>query len=219
MSKLINLSNKRFGRLIVLNISKEQTGKAFKWDCLCDCGKHCRVAGQKLRDERTISCGCYHREMMKERAASFGFKHGRSHSKIYRAWDAMVQRCTNPLHKNYKDYGGRGIMVCAEWRSFIQFAKDVGDPLSKKHTLERIDNSKGYEPGNVKWATHKEQSNNKRNNHLIEFGGITKNVTQWAEFLGIDRSLLKSRLRNGWQVYKAFLTPLELKYSHPRRKR
>ena len=216
MSKIIDRAGKRYGRLIVLNISLVRSGRALRWDCVCDCGTLLNVPGQRLRESKTTSCGCYHRDMMKKHGGESSFRHGQSNNKLYRAWDGMVRRCKNPFDKRYFNYGGRGITVTDEWLQFIPFAEHVGQPPSKKHTLDRIDNNKGYEPGNVRWATMKEQNNNKRGNHQLVYNGVSRNITQWAEYLGVRRCLIASRIQAGWDIAKTLTTPVELKYSHPR---
>lgn len=209
MAKVIDLAGQKFNRLTVTN----RVGKDLpvKWQCICDCGKIVVVNSQDIRTGHTISCGCYHKEMMKRCASSFTFKHGQSNNKLYRAWDAMVRRCKNPSDVNYKNYGGRGINVFPEWLSFIPFAEYMGQPPSKIYSIDRIDNNKGYEPGNVRWALVKEQCNNKRNNHRLEYNGETKTLTQWAEFLGLSRWTISSRLARGWNIEKALSFPIDIR--------
>ncbi len=120
----------------------------------------------------------------------------------------MLGRCRNPHQRNYKDYGGRGIVVCARWHVFENFLTDIGQPPSPKHSLERIDNSKGYEPGNCKWATRKEQALNRRDNHLLNFRGQVHTITEWAEVLGLSRNAIYIRLARGKSVADALTTPL-----------
>ena len=121
-------------------------------------------------------------------------------------WRAMIDRCSNPRNKNYKNYGGRGITVCPRWHDFSNYYADMGRKPPNM-TLERIDNNKGYSPSNCKWATHQEQSNNKRNSRRVEHGGVTKTLSQWATHLHIPRPTLEARLANGWTVDKALSTP------------
>jgi hypothetical protein len=117
----------------------------------------------------------------------------------------MIQRCHNPNYPQWKDYGGRGIEVCNEWRnSFEAFFRYIGPRPSPNHTIDRIENNRGYEPGNVRWATRKEQNRNSRNNHLIRFNNQIHCMTEWAEILGIKRETIKDRIRAGWPIDKAF---------------
>lgn len=119
----------------------------------------------------------------------------------------MRQRCTNPRHPNYALWGGRGIAVCARWNeSFAAFLADVGERPSgpQRLTLERIDNNRDYEPGNVKWATYSQQGRNKRGNRIVEWNGTSRCLSDWALHLGINRATLDGRLRRGWAVDLAF---------------
>lgn len=118
----------------------------------------------------------------------------------------MVSRCHNPRCRAYPSYGGRGVKVCAEWRRFENFYADMGDPATGM-TLDRIDNDLGYSKTNCRWATHKTQNNNKRDNVLLDFRGKTLNVTQWSEELGVPRQLIYDRLRTGWDAERALTTP------------
>lgn len=122
---------------------------------------------------------------------------------------AMVHRCTNKNHHKYKDYGGRGITVCARWlESFKNFYEDMGERPSMDHSLDRIDNNEGYSIDNCRWATPKEQSRNQRSNRILEAFGKSQCLVEWAEELGIPTSTLDSRLnKRGWCVTKALLLP------------
>ena len=115
----------------------------------------------------------------------------------YRCWDAMNQRCYNPNNTNYKRYGARGIKVHPAWRhDFNKFIEDVGPRPSTNHSIERVDNSGDYIPGNVMWATASEQANNRSNNNLMELCGVTKTKTAWAREYGMSQEALNYRLRH-----------------------
>lgn len=120
----------------------------------------------------------------------------------------MNARCHRPHHPSFQYYGGRGIAVCKEWRrDFTAFFDYVGERPSPKHSIERIDNSRGYEPGNVRWATRAEQMRNTRGNHWIEIDGVRKLITEWAEEKGIDQTTLSHRIARGMSERDAVMTP------------
>lgn len=116
----------------------------------------------------------------------------------------MIQRCTNPRDKSYHNYGGRGITVCPEWMDFTKFFLHVGERPTGT-SIERIENSKGYEPGNVKWATRSEQNNNTRRTRKLTHEGCTLSMKQWADKSGVSYSTLKRRLNRGWLIEKAII--------------
>jgi hypothetical protein len=130
----------------------------------------------------------------------------------YTAWMAMNRRCSKPENPLRKNYAGRGITVCEEWKhSYEAFLNALGRKPSSSHSLDRIDNDGNYEPGNVRWATLDEQNANKRTNFLVEFNGTTRTLTEWAKELGLTRPTLTARLkRYGWTVQRAFTEPVNV---------
>jgi hypothetical protein len=130
--RFIDITGKRFGRLVVREVATPKSVKPVKWLCDCDCGNSSVVASQELREGHTISCGCWVHEFVRANHI-----HGKSRTRIYWVWNAMVNRCNNRKVKQYSDYGGRGIRVCQRWLQFANFYADMGDPPTKKHTLDR----------------------------------------------------------------------------------
>lgn len=126
----------------------------------------------------------------------------------YRAYQNMISRCYEKKNISYKNYGGRGITVCACWRnSFAAFLDDVGRRPSTKHSLDRIKNHRGYVPGNVHWATPEEQARNTRANHVLTVDGVRHSLAEWVELLNVDYDSVKQRLYLGWSAKDALMTP------------
>lgn len=156
---LIDLTGKVFGRLMVLSRAGVNAAKHPLWKCRCECGQEVTIRGQSLRLGDTQSCGCLH----KERASEAHRTHGQCKTPEHTTWLNIIQRCTNQRRADYARYGGRGIGVCERWRaSFAAFLEDMGPRPSNDHSIERKDNSVGYEPGNCVWATQSEQLANRR---------------------------------------------------------
>lgn len=121
----------------------------------------------------------------------------------YMAWSDMRSRCSDPNVPSWKDYGGRGIKVCEEWESYEQFIKDVGPKPSPLHSLDRIDNDADYSPGNVRWATWKQQVRNRRNTKLITVDGVTRPLPEWCEIRGLSLGTAWARISRGWSDQEA----------------
>ena len=204
MSRHKDLTNQRFGRLTALVKEGRNHRNYALWRCRCDCGNEKHVAYAELKKGTTKSCGCLHVERM----TNLNRSHGMSHSKEYVSWVKAKDRCFNEKHVAFAKYGGAGIVMCEEWRnSFEAFYAYVGR-CPRGYTLDRIDNSKGYEPGNVRWASKKLQAQNSSWPKRITMGGITQNVSEWAAETGISKHTISRRINSlGWSAEQAVTTP------------
>lgn len=202
-AKIRDLTGKRFGKLVVTGL--DHSDRRSHWKCRCDCGNEKIALSHYLKNGRTNNCGC----QTSKKKAKAKTVHGLNGTRIRKVWASMMNRCNNPNCYEYDIYGGRGITVCEEWKKLENFAKWAYSNGYKESaefgecTIDRIDNNKGYSPDNCRWATAKEQGNNKRNNHFIEYNGKRQTIAQWADELGINRGTLMSRIKNRWPLEKA----------------
>lgn len=207
----IDLTHQTFERWIV--VCRAPSKKNTAWLCFCLCGNSGVIEGVRLKDGGSKSCGCLQRELASARHTKHGHKRKRA-SRTYGTWQAMIRRCYDPKHKYFKLYGGRGITICDRWNrekggTFKNFLVDMGErPIGK--TIDRWPNKNGnYEPGNCRWATHKEQCNNQKTNHLVIYNGENLTISQLAEKTGARIHVLYRRIsQKGWSVEKALSTPI-----------
>lgn len=206
MSKLIDLTGQRFGKLTVIEMVGMRRDRRATWKCQCDCGRETTVCGKELRNGDTKSCGCLQKETARKRMEKENTTHGYSKrnkvSRLYRIWGGMKERCNTPSATGYEIYGGRGIKVCPEWRDSFEAFQDwaLANGYRDDLTIERNDTDGDYCPENCRWATQKEQQNNRSNNRLLTHNGKTMTITQWAEATGLHRPTITRRLKRGLTV-------------------
>lgn len=186
-----------FSRLTVIRKLDERQRQQVLWECLCNCGKLTKVTTGNLNNGHTTSCGCYNRE----RSSLSNTIHGLSKTRIHSIWVGILTRTSNPNSPAYNRYGGRGITVHESFRTFEGFYAVMGPSYFEGLTIERIDVNGNYEPGNVRWATYKEQANNKRNNVFVEDPntGELLTLSLLAERYGISKGTVGSRYRRGYR--------------------
>ena len=159
--------------------------------CRCQCGATKRVRIDHLKSGATISCGCIGRT----NAANAIRTHGMSHTRTFKIWIGMLDRCKNDRQGHW---GKRGIIVCDQWRdSFQQFFNDLGHPPTNSHSIDRIDVNGNYEPSNCRWATRKEQARNTTQNTVLELNGVRATIAEWSEKTGIKPATICQRLAQG----------------------
>jgi|DEB19_MinimDraft_3_1074340.scaffolds.fasta_scaffold80209_2 hypothetical protein len=153
----------KFGRLTTVREAGRDCNKNIFWECKCQCGGLIKVRATTLAKGHTRSCGC----LRKERFNKLIFRHGLRKNRLYSVWAIMIQRCTNPKASGYKNYGGRGIKVCRRWRNFKYFFEDMASEYRSGLSIDRINNDKGYNRNNCRWATKSQQAKNRRTTKLL----------------------------------------------------
>ena len=204
MSNVIDLTDKRFGRLVVIDKSSTNSRGCVTWKCKCDCGNIVVKPGDLLRRGGIKSCGCLFDEKSK-----FGNPtHGKCHTRLYRIWSEMKSRCCSKTCKGYKNYGLRGISICDEWlgeNGFENFYNwSMRNGYSDELTIDRINNDGNYEPSNCRWTDYEMQANNKRNNTILTLNGVSHTLAEWSRITGIRSGTISRRVRVfGWSVERA----------------
>ncbi len=199
MATVINETGNRYGRLAVIGFAEPRTSPV-KFTCLCDCGSTVDVTGGNLRRGNSKSCGCMNRQHLIEANTKHGHSINYKRTRTYAIWSSMKARqgvgyCLN-------------VRVCDKWLDFNEFLKDMGEaPVGL--SIDRVDNSKGYEPGNCRWASMVVQQNNRTNNRVIQYKGECKTLAQWVAELGLNYARVHARLRLGWSVENSFRTPVQ----------
>ena len=201
--KMEDLTGRRFGRLTVVGLA-ESTYAGRYWLCKCECGNEINVQGSNLRSGNVTSCKCYRKEMQ----SITQIKHNMCHTKLYKVYSGILNRCKN---KKWKYYHGKGITICNEWKNdfmaFYNWATLNG--YKEGLSIDRIDNDGNYDPNNCKWSTVKEQQRNRSVNHVLEFQGENKCISEWAEILNIDKRTILSRIRAGWSIEEALTRAIQ----------
>ncbi len=178
------------------------------WKCQCSCGTIKNFYGYALEKGQSRNCGC-----------KFNKTHGESKTALYNVWAEMKQRCYNPKDTYYSYYGGRGVVVCDEWKcNYVAFRdwayangyKEDRLPSGRnKYTIDRIDVNGNYEPNNCRWVEWETQNNNMRNNHFLTYNGETLTLAQWSKKVGLKSRCIKGRLSRGWSVERSLTEPLK----------
>lgn len=204
-----DLTNMRFGRLVVCDRAEDNISnsgyRTVMWNCVCDCGNHTTVRAKCLNSGVTKSCGCLARELVSKRASI----HHDTGTRLYAIWNSMRQRCNNPNHSSYYNYGGRGIRICPErddYSVFREWSYRNGYNKNAKRgecTLDRIDVNGGYDPQNCGWIDMKHQCNNKRDTLYYSLGMDCHSLKEWSDITGIKYCTLWRRYKAGWSAERA----------------
>lgn len=198
---IARLDGQRFGLLTVLSRAPSAGGYAM-WNCRCTCGAEIIVGGNRLRQGRKNRCASKVHKVQRTMSLTLEYR------SEYQSWGSMRDRCTNPAHKNYKNYGGRGITICDRWNSFQNFMLDMGRKPDPKFTIEREDVNGNYEPKNCRWISRADQGRNKRNSVFVIYKGKRMLLIDLVEELGLSRGVVYGRLKAGWTLAQSIALPL-----------
>jgi len=189
-----NIEGKKFGKLVALKKIDN-----LKWIFKCECGKEVSILKGNVLSGHTKSCGC------------LKIKHGHYKTRLHNIWSGIKARCSNKKDVHFKIYGLRGIKVCEEWKNSFQNFYDwaIKNGYQEHLTIDRIDVNGNYCQENCRWATPKEQANNRRNNHKITYNGETHSETEWEKILGFNRCTFYNRKKKGWNIEKIINTPIK----------
>ena len=198
------MTGQRFGRLLVIGRAENEPDGQSRWICQCDCGVKKTIRGSHLRQGLVKSCGCLNKELLQSRNIEKGCD-GRTHTRLYRIWINIKKRCNNNHCPAYLKYGGRGIDICGEWESFQAFkAWALSSGYTDSLTIDRIDNNKGYYPGNCRWVNATVQANNRRSNRMIFYNGEVRTLAEWCKLFHLPYGTVHARLKAGWDLSDAF---------------
>ncbi len=209
MGAFRDITGQKFGRYTARRyVGMNKRGRAI-WEVECECGTVSTALSNSLLTGHTTSCSCLRYERTRAANTKHGFAKRGCKTPEYIIRRGMIDRCENPNNRRWAEYGGRGITICDRWRTdFAAFLLDVGARPSSKHSIDRIDVDGNYEPGNVRWATAKEQARNKTNNRMVQVGAECVSMAEACERSGIKYGTAMMRLRRGWSNEDAALTPV-----------
>jgi len=209
-----NYIGKKIGYIEILEKTNERKNGYIVYKCKCHkCNKIVyktleHITTREKQGHNNITCGCfdYHKNNL--------YKHGLSNTRLYNIYVNMKQRCYDKNSISYKDYGERGITICQEWlndfKTFYKWAIENG--YKNNLTIDRINNNGNYEPNNCRWANAYEQSNNRRNNVILEYNGVKKTLIEYAKEYNIEICTLRSRIKRGWNIERALNEKTHLNY-------
>ena len=205
------LIGNRYGRWTVVDSAEARVvgrGEHRRyWLCKCECGTQREVSEPSLLSGKSLSCGCYHRDRMKS-VGKVNLKHGMSDTRLYRIYKHMKNRCYNQSDIRYDRYGGRGIKICDEWSEFEPFMIwALKNGYDDSLTIDRIDVDGDYSPSNCRWASVKEQNNNRSSSHYYTIDGVTHNISEWANIYNVPYKRVWKRLKYGWDIQRALTEP------------
>jgi hypothetical protein len=213
MSKFIDLTRQKFGRLEVLKRVENNKQNKPQWLCQCNCGNKSIVSGGNLKNGSVRSCGCLQKEKViinNINKTIHSHCRNRKSTGFYNSWHQIIQRCTNPNNEAYHNYGGRGIIVCKRWLKFENFLKDMIKRWKPGLQIERRNNNKGYYKKNCKWATRKQQARNRRDNLYVSYNGENRLFVELYEEHNMPRKIVHNRFYNyGWTIRRALTTPVK----------
>jgi len=200
-----DLAGLKKNRWTVLEYVRRSDCGSAMWLCKCDCGTIKEVAGTTVVTGKSKSCGCLAAERTSVRTAT----HRLSKTTEHKIWLGMRNRVLSTKDTSYKNYGGRGITICAEWDDFLTFLADMGERPTPKHSIDRRDNEGNYTPDNCYWATPRQQATNKRNNINITRDGVTKCLKDWCTHQKLPYKTVWYRINGlNWPIERALTEPV-----------
>lgn len=205
---VIILPGDRYGRLTIIKEVEPTSTNVRRFLCKCDCGNETIVRMCHLRstNKPTVSCGCYGKEKAQVIGLKHGYARGKKYEKLYRIWGRMKERCYNPHSDHYYLYGGRGIVVCDDWKNdFLSFRNwALSHGYVEGLSIDRINGNGNYEPDNCRWATKIEQQNNLRTNVNITYKNETHSIAAWSRLIGVHEETIRQRYRKGLPLEQVF---------------
>ena len=214
MGKTKDLTGQRFGSLVAIELANKPPMKNAIWKCRCDCGKYVNIYAQNLIKGKSKSCGCNRAKYVSDSK----IKHGKRYTRIYGIWSGMKARCYSVSDCNYPNWGGRGIVMCDEWKdnfeSFYNWA--INNGYSDNLSIDRINNDGNYEPSNCRWVTQAEQNRNRRDNVYLTYNGETMTCAEWSRELGLYVGTVNNRLHKGYSVEECLFGRKETAHKMPK---
>lgn len=194
MTKAIDITGKKFGRLTAIHRVPIKPGRAY-WLLSCECGGSITTVYDSLRAGFTKSCGCLKIESIRNRSLKHGHSINRKESRTLKSYNHAKSRCLNPNDPKFRIYGGRGIKMCSDWlNGFENFLRDMGE-CPPSMTLDRVDPHGHYEPRNCRWASVRQQARTRTDNVLVEYEGQTMILKDFANLMGVNYKALHARVK------------------------